>query len=110
MLQKLKFIYLHHFKLVTFLNISFSIYFTFLFLLKGFEKVNLYNIAIAFKLIAYALTLIIEKVFFSKRSIYYRNLGLSYRRILGTYFTLDFIIFISLLLICFVCKSFISIV
>lgn len=107
MLQKLKFIYLHHFKLVAFLNISFSVYLTYLFLLKGFDKINLYNIAIAFKVITYAFTLVIEKLFFSKRSIYYRNLGLSYRRILGTYFTLDFIIFTSILLICFLCKSFI---
>ena len=107
MLQKLKFIYLHHFKLVAFLNFSFSIYFIYLFLLKGFDKVNLYNITIAWKMITYAFTLGIEKLFFSNRVFYYKNLGLSSRRILGTYFGLDFIVYISLLLICFLCKSFI---
>lgn len=107
MLQKLKFIYLHHFKIFAFLNFGFTIYLVYLFLLKGFDKVNLYNIVIAFKLITYAFTLVIEKLFFSKRSIYYRNLGLSCRKILGVYFSLDFIIFISLVLICFLCRNFI---
>lgn len=107
MLKKLKFIYLHHFKIFAFLNFSFTIYLVYLFLLIGFDKVNLYTIVVAFKLITYAFTLVIEKLFFSKRSIYYRNLGLSYRKILGVYFILDFIIFISLILICFLCRNFI---
>ena len=99
MLQKLKFIYLHHFKLVAILNFSYTIFFTYLFVIKGFDKVDLFNIAIVLKLIAYTLTIVIEKLFFSNRVFYYKNLGLSYRRVLGTYFGLDFIIFLLLLLI-----------
>ena len=99
MLQKLKFIFIHHFKLVVFINFSYSIFFTYLFVIKGFDKVDLYNIAIVFKLIAYTVTIVIEKLFFSNRVFYYKNLGLSYRRVLGTYFGLDFIIFLLLLLI-----------
>ena len=105
MFQKLKFIYLHHFKLVAFLNFSFSVYLAYLFLLKGFDKINLYNITIGWKMITYALTLGIEKLFFSNRVFYYKNLGLSSRRILGTYFGLDFIIFISLILIFFYARA-----
>ena len=107
MFQKLKFIYLHHFKLIAFLNFSFSVYLAYIFLLKGFDKINLYSITIAWKIITYALTLGIEKLFFSNRVFYYKNLGLSNRRILGAYFGLDFIVYILLLLICFLCKSFI---
>ena len=106
MLQKLKFIYIHHFKLVAVLNFSLSFYLSFLFSLKGFDKVNLYNIAFALKLVAYATTLGIEKLFFANRSIYYRNFRLSYRRILGTFFALDFISFLSLLLVCYLWMSF----
>ena len=106
MLQKLKFIYIHHFKLVAVLNFSLSLYLAFLFYLKGFDKVNLYNIAFALKLVAYATTVGIEKLFFANRSIYYRNFGLSYRRILGTFFAIDFISFLSLLLVCYLWMSF----
>lgn len=106
MLKKLKFIYIHHFKLVTVLNFSLSIYLVFLFILKGFDEVDLYNIAFALKLIAFTGTLAIEKLFFAKRSIYYRNFNLSYRRILGTFFILDFIVFLSLLLMCYVWMNF----
>lgn len=107
MFQKLKFIYLQHFKIFVFLNFGFTIYLVYLFLLNGFDKVNLYNLVIALKFITYAFTLFIEKLFFSKRSVYYRNLGLSYRKILGVYFSIDFIILISLISICFLCKNFI---
>jgi hypothetical protein len=107
MLQKLKFIYTNHFKLVAILNFSLSLYLAFLFLLKGFDKVNLYNIAFMLKLITYAATLGIEKLFFASRAVYYRNFRLSYRRILGTFFALDFFAFLSILLICYLWKSFI---
>jgi hypothetical protein len=107
MLQKLRFIYIHHFKLVTVLNFSLSLYLAFLFTLKGFDKVNLYNIAFALKLIAYATSIGIEKLFFANRSIYYRNFKLSYRKILGTFFILDFITFLSILLSCYLWMSFI---
>jgi hypothetical protein len=110
MLKKLRFIYIHHFKLVIFLNFSLSLYLTYLFVLKDFDKVNLYNIAIALKLIGYAFTLTIEKLFFAQRSFYYRNLGLSYKRILGVFFGLDFLIFIVLLMFSYLCKSYILIV
>lgn len=107
MLHKLRFIYVHHFKLVAVLNFSLSLYLAFLFVIKGFDKVNLYNIAFALKLVAYAATVGIEKLFFANRSIYYRNFKLSYRRILGTFFTLDFITFLSILLSCYLWMNFI---
>lgn len=107
MLQKLKFIYIHHFKLVTVLNFSLSLYLAFLFILKGFDQINLYNLAFVWKFMAYATTVGIEKLFFANRSIFYRNFKLSYRKILGTFFVLDFIIFLSILLSCYLWMSFI---
>lgn len=107
MLQKLRFIYIHHFKLAAVLNFSLSFYLVFLFILKGFDKIGLYNIAFALKLIAYATTGGIEKLFFANRSIYYRNFKLSYRRILATFFILDFVTFLSILLSCYLWMSFI---
>lgn len=98
MLQRLSFVYLHHFKLVALLNLGISIFLTYLFLAKGFDKVNLYNISMAYKLVAYVLTLMIEKLIFTKRSIYYRNLGLSYRKLLGVFFGLDFFCFLLMLI------------
>ena len=106
MYQKLKILYLHHFKLVFVLNFAISLFFLNLFYLKGFDKVNLYNLAIAFKLIGYVVTFVIEKLFFSYRIFYYYNLGISYRRILGTFFTLDFGLFVSLLMLCWLWKIF----
>jgi hypothetical protein len=107
MLNKLKFLFVHHFKLAAVLNFSLTIYLTYLFVLKGFDKVNLYNIAFALKLVAYVTTLVIEKLFFAYRSFYYRNLGFSYRKLFGLFFAFDFLLFISLLLISYLWMSFI---
>lgn len=106
MLNKLKFLFAQHFKLVAVLNFSLTLYLTYLFILKGFDKVNLYNIAFALKLVAYITTLAIEKLFFAYRSPYYRNLGFSYRKLFGLFFTFDFLLFISFLLISYLWMSF----
>lgn len=70
MYQKLKILYLHHFKLVFVLNFCLSLFFLNLFYLKVFNKVNLYNLAIAFKLLGYATTVVIEKLFFGYRILH----------------------------------------
>jgi len=107
MLQKLKILYFRHFKLVGALGFCLSLYFINLFVIKGFDKINLYNLAVFFKLLGYCTTLGIEKLFFSSRSFYYKNLGFSYRRILGTLFLVDFAIFLLLLLTSWLWMSFI---
>lgn len=99
MLQRLKFLYVRHFKLAALLNVSTSIFLTYLFVSKGFDRVNLYNIAFAAKFTAYGITLFAEKLLFAYRSYYYRNLGFSYRKLFGLFFGLDFLGFI-LMLIC----------
>ncbi|RZK00598.1 MAG: hypothetical protein EOO43_25135 [Flavobacterium sp.] len=106
MYQKLKILYLHHFKLVFVLNFALSLFFVHLFFEKGFDKVGLYNLIIAFKLLGYATTLAVEKLFFSYRIFYYYNLGISYRRILGTFFALEFGLFVLLLTFCWLWMSF----
>lgn len=106
MYQKLKILYLHHFKLVFVLNLALSLFWLNLFYLKGFDKINLYNLAIAFKLIGYATTVAIEKLFFSYRIFYYYNLGISYRRILGTFFGIEFGLFVLSLIICWLWMNF----
>jgi len=107
MQSTLKTIYLHHFKLVLFLNFCLSLFFGYLFFLKGFDKAPLYSIALFFKLIAYGTTLSIEKLLFSQRRYYYRNLGLSYRRIFTVLYAAEFTLFISLLMLVAVCRNFI---
>jgi len=107
MYQKFKTLYLHHFKLVFALNFALSLYFVNLFYLKGFDKVGLYNLAIAFKLLGYTATAAIEKLFFNRRIFYYYNLGISYRRLLGIFFLIDFIIFVCFILLCALWISFI---
>jgi len=106
MYQKLKLLYLHHFKLVFVLNFALSLYFLNLFYLKGFDKVGLYNLIIAFKLLGYATTVAVEKLFFSYRIFYYYNLGISYRRILGTFFALEFGLFVLLVTFCWLWMNF----
>jgi len=106
MYQKLKIIYLHHFKFLIFLNLFLSLYLIQLFCLKGFDKVGLYNLAIFFKLVAFATTFGIEKLFFGKHIFYFQNLGLSYRKIFGIFYLLDFALFILLFLISWLWKSY----
>jgi hypothetical protein len=100
MYQKFKTLYLHHFKLVFALNFALSLYFVNLFYLKGFDKAGLYQLAIGFKLLAYAATVVIEKLVFSRRIYYYYNLGIGYRKILGLFFAMDLGIFVSFLILC----------
>src|SRR6478609_111224 len=107
MYKKLIFIYSHHFKLVLFLNCCLSLFFAYLFLHKGFDKIPLYNLAIAFKIVAYLKTFGIEKLLFEQQAFYYRNLGLSYRKLFSTFFAIDFVLFLILLIVAFVCRSFI---
>jgi len=107
MYQKLKILYLHHFKLVFVLNFAVSLFFLNLFFEKGFDKITLYNLAIFFKLFAYAIALGAEKLLFSRRSFHYQNLALSYRRIFSTFYIFDFSFFVFLLTLTWLWKNFI---
>lgn len=107
MLLRLRFLYLHHFKLVALLNVSLSVFFAYLFIIKGFDKVNLYNIAFVAKLVAYSITLLAEKLLLAHRSFYYRNLGFSYRKLFGLFFGSDFFSFMLMLLCSWVWMNFI---
>lgn len=107
MYAKLKFIYIHHFKLIIFLNFGLSLFFSYLFFLKGFDKIPLYSIALFFKLIGYATTFAIEKLLFSQRKYYYLNMGLSYRRLFSVLFGIDFVVFVFMLGLVTLCQAFI---
>ncbi|HTM97464.1 MAG TPA: hypothetical protein VL088_01915, partial [Pedobacter sp.] len=75
--------------------------------LKGFDKAPLYSIVLFFKLIGYVTTVSIEKMLFNQRSYYYRNLGLSYRRIFAVLFSFEFMLFVFVLIGVAACRSFI---
>ncbi|WP_199119517.1 hypothetical protein [Pedobacter sp. ASV28] len=107
MYNKLKIIYTNHFKLVFVLNLGLSLFFLHLFYLKGFGKVGLYNILTAFKLMGYVVTLLTEKLLFDRRKFYYYNLGLGYRKVLGIFFAIDFVLCAVLLMFCWLCTSFV---
>ncbi|MCY1532960.1 hypothetical protein D9M68_682620 [compost metagenome] len=107
MIDRLRFIFERHFKLMLALNISLSLFLCALFYIKGFDKTLLYTIALFNKGIGYAVTIAIEKLFFGKRSFYYKNLGISYGRLFSMFFILDVLIFITLLLCAWLLRSFI---
>lgn len=98
MLKKLSYLYSNHFKAIIGLNIFVSLFFTYLFFLKGFDKINLYYYAIIFKSIGYVLSVMLEKVIFPERKYFYRNLRISYRKIFSILFIPDFVIFMVLLM------------
>ena len=98
MLKKLRFLYSNHFKAIIGLNILVSLFFTYLFFLKGFDKINLYHYAIIFKLVGYALSVMLEKVIFQERKYFYRNLRIGYRKIFSILFIPDFVMFKILLM------------
>ena len=98
MLKKLWFLYSNHFKAIISLNIFVSLFFSYLFLLKGFDKINLYYFAVLFKSGGYALSVLLEKVIFPERKYFYRNLRISYRKIFFILFMPDFIIFMVMLM------------
>lgn len=106
MLKKIIFLYYQHFRFIIALNIVVSIYFTYLFWDKGYTHYPLYMLALLFKLIAYAISIFVEKLFFESRSYHYRNLRFSYRILFSGIFLVDFLLFATLLLITGTWKSF----
>lgn len=107
MMNKFSIIYAKHFKLILCLNFCLSLFFAYLFYRKGFNQVSLYNLAIFFKGIGYLFTATVEKVFFTNRSYYFKNLGISYRRLFGVLFVFDLIIFVLMLFALWLLRSFI---
>lgn len=107
MIRRLRFIYIHHFKWTTCLNSGVSIFLLYLFYLKGFAAAELYQLALMFKFAGYGLTIAIEKLFFAPRVYHYKNLGLGYRHILGTFMLLDCLFFTLLVILCYLLKNFI---
>lgn len=67
----------------------------------------LYNLAIFLKGLGYLITFGVERLFFSDRGFYFKNLSLSYRRLFIPLFTADFLIFLFLLCLTWLIRSFI---
>jgi len=107
LVSRLYFTYRQHFKLIIGLNLFVGIYFTGLFWLKGYHHYPLYILALFFKVVTYAISVGIEKLFFQNRAYHYRNLGFSYRMLFGYLYILDFLFFIVLFLISLACKTYI---
>ena len=94
MYYKLKTIYLSHFRLRLLLNLTVTCYFAYIFYLKGFDKYPLYMVVIICKMIGYLVSVSIERMFFSKRHYYYRNMGLGYTTVFGWLLILDITLFL----------------
>lgn len=69
MLSKITFLYSQHFKFIITLNLVVTLFFTVTFWLKGYNHYPLYMIAILFKVVAYGISVGIEKMFFSGKVI-----------------------------------------
>lgn len=106
MLKRIFFIYAQHFKFTIALTLFVSLYFILIFWSKGYNHYPLYMLALFFKAIAYGLSLLVEKTFFEARAYHYRNLGFGYRRLFGTLFWLDLLLFVCMILFSYLCKSF----
>lgn len=107
MIRKLSIIYTRHFKLMLCLNFCLSLFFAYLFYRKGFNRVPLYNLAIFFKALGYLFTVTVEKFFFTDRNYYFKNQGISYRRLFTTLFSVDAMIFLLVLFMVWLYRSFI---
>lgn len=107
MFFKLKTIYLSHLKLAFAINCFVTCYFSYLFYLNGFDKSALYTLALFFKAIGYGFTVAIERLFFLNRSYFYRNMGLGYKKVFGSFMALDCLLFVFILMVVALWKSFI---
>jgi hypothetical protein len=107
MFYKLKTIYLAHFKVSILLNLWVSLYFLYFFWKTGFDNHSLYTLTLFFKAIAYGAGLAVEKLLSPQREFYYRNMGISYRRLFGILYLSDLFVFIALLIIAALCRNFI---
>jgi len=107
MRYKLKAIYLAHFKVNILLNLWVSAYFSYFFWTRGFDKYPLYTLALIFKVTAYGLGLASEKLLAPRREFYYRNMGIGYRRIFGTLYIADLLLFILVLIFSATCRNYI---
>lgn len=107
MIHKLSIIYTRHYKLMLCLNFCLSLFFAYLFYRKGFDRIPLYNLAIFFKAVGYLFMIAVEKVFFIRRNYYFKNQGISYQRLFAVFFSVDFMVFLLLLFMVWLCRSFI---
>ena len=107
MLNKLTFIYRQHFKFIIAVNLGTSLFFSFLFLSKGYTHYPLYMLSIIFKLVGYLISIAVERLLYASRVYHYQNLGFSYKLIFSRLFIADFLLFILLISTGYLCANFI---
>jgi len=107
MIRRFLKLYFPLFKHLILLNVLMSVLAARLFLQEGFNVYGVYIIASSIKIVGYALSLAVERMFYAKRGYFFKNVGLSYSRIFAYILLLDLGYYIIILLICWIVKSFI---
>lgn len=76
------------------------------FKLSGFKEPDTYSLAIFFKLIGWAFSIAIYSMFYRPTAYFFKNQGISFKHIMANFVLYDTIIFITILIVIFLCQNF----
>ncbi len=87
-------------------NILISLLIGLFFVIDGYKNPGPYVMALIMKPIGWMFSIIIERYFLTKHSYFYKNQGLSFRRILSNIVIYDILLLFSLVIIILLCRNF----
>lgn len=94
------------YKPILYWNILLSLIIGLFLVIDGAEKPGGYIMAIIIKPIGWAVSIVFEKLFLRHQSYFYKNMGLSFRKIFLNIIVYDIVILITITIICLLCRNF----
>lgn len=90
-------------------NVLVSLLTSVFFILNGFKEPGIYSFAIFIKFIGWLFSVAIYFMFYQSTGYFFKNQGISFRKIMTNLVLYDLIIFIGILIISLICRNFLLI-
>jgi len=89
-------------------NVLVSLLTSVFFILNGFKEPGIYTFALFIKLIGWLFSIAIYFLFYLPTAYYFKNQGISFRKIMVNLILYDLIVFIGILIVSSLCRDFLS--
>lgn len=94
------------YKPIVFWNILVDIIVGIFFIIDGTGKPGPYAMALLMKAISWGFSIIIERFFLHKHTIFYKNMGLSFRKIFLNLVFFDLLFLLFIVILCLLCRNY----
>jgi hypothetical protein len=94
------------YKPILFWNILVNLLIGTFFIINGTEKPGAYAMALFMKPIGWAFSVILERFFLTKHTIFYKNMGLGFRKIFLNLVIYDLVILFFIVILCLLCRNY----